>query len=144
MAALANAFEAFPKPTIIVNYKIAASTTIYKGALVGVNANGFLVPMSHAAANLKFVGIAEETVENAGSNGAKSCRVSKSGGGVYVDLSSTTQASIGAEVYAKTDNELQINTSGLTSEYRVGTIVALEQTSTGVAGLRIRIDRHTQ
>lgn len=144
MAALAKAFEAFPKPTIIVNYKIAASTTIYKGALVGVNANGFLVPMSHSTANLKFVGIAEETVTNSGSNGSKSCRVSKSGGGVYVDLSSTTQASIGAEVYAKTDNELQINTSGLTNEYKVGTIVALEQTSTGVAGLRIRIDRYTQ
>lgn len=143
MAALDKAYEAYQRPTIIVAYKVAENTTIFKGALVGVNEEGYLVPMSHEVAHLKFVGIAEDSVQNTGADGAKTCRVCKSGGGVYVDLSTADQTAIGAEVYAKSDNEVQLDDTGLTEDYKVGTIVALEQTSTGVPGVRIRIDKHT-
>lgn len=51
---------------------VATATTIYKGSIVAKNAGGFLVPASDAA-NLQVVGIAEETVVNAGANGAKTC-----------------------------------------------------------------------
>lgn len=143
MAALSRALEVYSKPTIIAAYKMPASTTIYKGALVGANANGYAVPMDHATANLTFIGIAEETAQNTGADGEKLVRICKSGSGVFVDVGSATQASIGKEVYAKNDNEVQTGTGGLTNQYKVGTIVAIETTATAVAGVRVRIDRHT-
>ncbi|MER3414556.1 MAG: hypothetical protein C4341_10105 [Armatimonadota bacterium] len=141
MAALTKAYEAKHRPTLIQQYKVAGSTTIYKGALVGTNSSGYLVPMAHGIANLKFVGIAEETADNSGgSNGDKACNVAKSGSGVYADAGTATQADIGNAVNVVSDNEVQIGTLGLTNVYAVGVLVALETTSTGVAGLRVRID----
>lgn len=49
---------------------VATATTIYNGALIAVNAGGFIVPASDAAA-IKVIGIALEQVVNAGANGAK-------------------------------------------------------------------------
>jgi hypothetical protein len=143
MAALAKAYEAFIKPNLISLYKIAASTTIYKGALVAVNSSGYAIPIAHGTASLKFIGIAEETVTNSGSNGDASIRISKAGSGVYADSQSATQADIGKEVYASTDNEVQAVTTGLTNQYKVGTLIALETTSAGAAGLRVRIDNYS-
>ncbi len=143
MAALTSAYEALQKPTIIVSYKVAAATTIYKGGLVAVNASGFLVPMNHSVASLKFVGIAEDTVANSGADGDLSCRVSKAGSGVFFNTNSATQADLGKEVYGKSDNEVNTSTVGLVNQYKVGTIVAVENTSLGQAGLRIKIDNYT-
>ena len=143
MAALTKAYEAFIRPTLISSYKMAASTTIYKGALVAVNASGYAVPMAHGTANLKFLGIAEETVTNSGANGAASLRVSKAGSAVYADSQSATIADIGKEIYALTDNEVQAVTTGLTNQYKVGTLIGLETTSFGAAGIRMRIDNYS-
>lgn len=143
MAALTKAYEAFIKPNIISFYKVAASTTIYKGALVGVNSSGYVVSMAHGTGSLKFLGIAEETVANTGANGAASVRVAKAGSGVYADAAAAVQADIGKEVYANSDNEVQVVTTGLTNQYKVGTLIALETTSGGAAGLRVRIDNYT-
>lgn len=143
MAALAKAYEAFIKPNIISSYKVAGSTTIYKGALVAVNSSGYAIPITHATASLKLVGIAEETVANSGSNGDASIRVSKAGSGVYADAGAAVQADIGKEVYANSDNEVQVVTTGLTNQYKVGTLIALETTSGGAAGMRVRIDNYT-
>ena len=143
MAALTKAYEAFIKPNIIAAYKVAASTTIYKGALVAVNSSGYALPMTHATASLKFIGIAEETVANTGSAGALSIRISKAGSGVYADAGAAVQADIGKEVYVSSDNEVQVVTTGLTNQYKCGTLIALETTSGGVAGLRVRIDNYT-
>lgn len=53
------------------NLPVEASTTIYAGALVCVNAAGYAVPGS-TSTTLKAVGRAEETVDNsAGAQGAK-------------------------------------------------------------------------
>ena len=54
------------------SYPVAASTTIYAGALVGLNSAGYLVPMS--GTGQRVVGIANETVDNSsGANGDKTC-----------------------------------------------------------------------
>lgn len=143
MAALTQAYEAFEKPAEIVVHPIAASTTIYKGGLVGFNSSGFLVPMDHSVGSLTFAGIAQETVANTGANGAKHAKVIKLGSGVFADAGSAMQASVGKEVYAKTDNEVQVTTGGLINQYKVGTIVALEKTSLGANGLRVRINKHS-
>lgn len=50
--------------------KVATATTIYLGALLAVNATGYIVNASDAAA-IKVVGVALEQVINAGADGAK-------------------------------------------------------------------------
>ena len=79
MASLTSNLETFEKPGLVVSYKQSAAV-IFKGALVGVNASGYLAGMSHAAASLKFVGVANEKIDNsAGAAGDKSLNVTKSG-----------------------------------------------------------------
>ncbi len=54
--------------------KLAAATTIYLGTLVAKNAAGNVVPASDAAA-IKVIGVALETVVNAGAASAKSIQI---------------------------------------------------------------------
>lgn len=145
MAALSKPFESLERPGIVVSTKIS-NVQVWKGALLGVNASGFAVPMAHGTANLKFIGVACESVNNStGSAGAKSVNVTKAGSFVLTPNSgySPGQADIGAEVYAVNDNQVQVSTTGLTSAYKIGTIAALETTSLGSNGVRVRIDRYT-
>jgi len=143
--ALSKAFETFERPGLVVSYKLA-NVKIYKGANVGVNLSGYLVSMNHATTGLKYVGVANDTVDNsAGANGDKSMNVTKTGSFVFKAASgfSPNQADVGKEVYAVTDWEVQAATAGLTNQYKVGTIVALETTSTGVTGVRVRNDNYS-
>lgn len=145
MAALTAGYETFERPGLVVSYKLS-NVKAYKGAMVGVGASGYLVSMDHAVANLKFVGVANETVDNsAGAAGEKSVNVTKSGSFVFKAAAGYTPAigDIGKEAYAVSNWEVQVATSGLTNQYKVGTVVALETTSTGVAGVRVRVDNHT-
>lgn len=145
MAALTQAYETFERPGLVVAYKVS-NVKIYKGAMVGLNASGHLVSMAHGSASLKWVGVANETIDNStGTAGAVQLTVTKTGSFTYKPFSgfSPVQADIGKEVYATTDNEVQISTSGLTNQYKVGTIVAIETTSTGATGVRVRIDNYT-
>jgi len=142
---LSKAFETYERPGLVVSYKVAA-VKIFKGAAVGVNGLGYLVPMSHGTASLKFVGTANETVDNSGgSSGDKSANVTKSGSFVMKAASGFTPviADVGKEVYAATDWEVQTTNVGLTNSYKVGTVVGPETTSTGQPGYRVRIDNHT-
>lgn len=145
MAALTQPYETFERPGLVVSYK-QSNVKLYKGALVGVNASGYVEALAHTTANLKFVGVANETLDNAaGSAGAKSINLTKAGSFVYKPASgySPTIADLGKEVYANTDNEVQVSAVGLTNLYKVGTVVGLETTSTGIAGVRVRIDNYT-
>ena len=122
MPALTKNYECFERPGLVVSYRVS-NVKIFKGSLVGLNASGHLVPMLHTTAGLRFVGIANELCDNTGGTaGQKFVNVTKSGSFVYT---------------------VQVATAGLTTQYKVGTIVALEQSSTGVSGLRIRIDNYT-
>lgn len=142
--ALNKPFETYERPGLVVSYKLN-NVKVFKGALVGVNAAGMAVPMSQATAGLKLVGVANDTVDNsAGVAGAKSANVTKAGAFVFKAASGFTplQADVGKEVYCTTDWEVQVSTVGLTNQYKVGTIVAVEATSTGQAGVRVRIDNY--
>lgn len=143
--ALSKSFETYERPGLVVSYKVN-NTKVYKGAHVGVNASGFLIPMTHATASLKYVGVANDSIDNsAGAAGDKSLNVTKSGSFVFKTAASftPTQADIGKEVYCLTDWEVQVSTIGLTNQYKVGTIVAIEPTSTGVSGVRVRVDNYS-
>ena len=71
---------------------VKAKTTIYQGALVALDADGYAVP-GKKAEGLTAAGRAEETVENAGKDGEAVVRVRR---GVFVfDNSSTAANKVG-------------------------------------------------
>jgi hypothetical protein len=136
MPALQQPYEAHEREGLIVAYPVKANARIWKGALVCVDNTGYLVPASDTA-NLRFVGVAFESVDNTGgASGAKRCRVVKRGTFVYNRIGSFTQADIGTTARAITDNEIA-KTS--TNNIVVGTVVELLDGNR----VRIRIDNHT-
>ena len=136
MPALSQPYETHEREGLIVAYPVKANARIWKGALVCVDNTGYLVPASDTA-NLRFVGVAFESVDNTGgASGAKRCRVVKRGTFVYNRIGSFTQADIGATVRANSDNEVA-KTS--TNNIVVGTVVELLDGNR----VRIRIDNHT-
>lgn len=145
MPILNKSYEAYERPGIVVSYRVS-NVKIFKGAAVGLNAAGHLVPMAHGTAGLRFVGVANDSMDNsAGSAGSKSVNVTKTGSFVFIGAAgfAPAQADVGKEVYANTDWEFQIATAGLTNQYKVGTITALESSSIGTPGIRVRIDNYT-
>mgnify|MGYP001779505997 CR=1 FL=1 len=104
---------------------VKGATTIFQGALVALDANGYAVPGSKAA-TLTAAGRAEETVVNNGSDGDQVIRVSR---GVFVfDNTATTankitQAHVLKACYIEDDQ----------------TVTALA-TGASVAGVVIRVD----
>lgn len=136
MPALTQPYETHEREGLIIAYPVKTNVKIWKGALVCVDSTGYLVPASDTA-NLRFVGVAFESVDNTGgANGAKRCRVIKRGSFVYNRVGSYTQADIGTTVRATSDNEVA-KTS--TNNIIVGTVVELVDGNR----VRIRIDNHT-
>lgn len=72
---------------------VKGGTTIYQGALVALDANGYAIP-GKKATGLTAAGRAEETVENKGAGGEAFIRVAR---GVFVfNNTATTSNKIGA------------------------------------------------
>ena len=65
---------------------VKGRTTIYQGAIVALDANGYAIP-GKKAAGLTAAGRAEETVENTGADGAVLIRVTR---GVFVFANTAT------------------------------------------------------
>ncbi|GBC92206.1 hypothetical protein HRbin15_00671 [bacterium HR15] len=136
MPALSKPYESQEKEGLLVAYPVKGNTRIWKGALVCVDSSGYLVPASDTA-NLRFVGVAFESVDNlGGADGDKKCRVIKRGTFVYNRSGAFSQSDLGVVVKATSDNEVAKST---TNNIAVGTVVALPSSTT----VRIRIDNHT-
>ena len=145
MGQLTASYETYERPGLVVAYKLAAAK-VWKGGMVGVDATGYLRPMNPATASLRFMGIANETVDNSlGNAGDKTANVTKTGSFVMKAPAGYVPAiaEIGKEVYAASDWEANSSSTGLTNPYKVGTIVAVEGTATGGAGIRVRIDNYS-
>lgn len=136
MPALTTTHETQEKEGLLAAYPLKANAVIFKGALVCVDSTGYLVPASDSD-NLRFVGVAFESVDNTGgANGAKRARVTKRGVFVYHRSGTYTQADVGAVIRAVSDHEVA-KTS--THNVLVGTVMELIAPD----ALRIRIDNHT-
>ena len=138
-------YETYERPGLVIAYKMAA-VKIWKGAMVGVDATGALRPMNPATASLRFMGIANETVDNSlGNAGDRSVNVTKTGSFVMKAAAgyNPALAEIGKEVFAASDWEASSSNAGLTNPYKIGTIVAVEGTATGSNGVRVRIDNYS-
>ncbi len=145
MATLTTPYEAFEKPGLVVNYKLS-NVKVLKGGMVGINSAGYIQPMAHGTSSLKFIGVCNETIDNTtGAAGDKSANVTKCGSFVMKAVTGYVPSitDLGKEVYANTDWEVQISTSGLSNSYKVGTIVGIETTSTGSSGVRVRVDNYS-
>lgn len=106
---------------IEVEYPVAASTKIYAGSLVCVNANGYAAPAADTSGYL-FVGVAMEQMDNnTGANGAKSVRLRRTGVFEF-DAASITQAMVGAPMYAVDDHTFD-DAAGPTNDVKVGLLV---------------------
>lgn len=99
---------------------------IYDGALVKINAAGYLANCA-AEAGAVFAGVALQTVDNsAGSAGTLSMRVYKAG--VFkLPLAGAAVTDVGSAVYATDENT--ITKTYAANKQRVGVIVAYEDSS---------------
>lgn len=96
-------------------YQVAASTRIYKGALVGVNASGYLVAYTDVS-TITFAGVAWEGADNSsGANGAITCRVARDCIIKIAKSGSITQANVGDIVNGADDNTAQLGQATLTT-----------------------------
>lgn len=98
-----------------------AAVKVFKGANVSANTSGYAKGSSDTA-NEKYLGVAVDTVDNAGgSAGAKFVRVWREG--VFsMNCTGATQAWVGQDVYAVDDNVVALAAT-TTNDVRVGTVV---------------------
>lgn len=116
------------KDDVLEAYGVKTGTTIYKGALVAVDATGYAVPAVGTA--VRVVGVAYETVANTGASGSVTVRVWRSGTFQF-NASGMAVTNIGAKVYVTDDNTVQLSP---TSTIQVGVITEfISATSVRVA-----------
>jgi hypothetical protein len=102
--ALSAAWNRVNKANEFLSLKVAASTTIYKGAMVMVvKGTGYAVPAADTA-NGQVMGVALETIDNStGSNGDKSVKVQTNDSWI-ITLTGVTDADVGKLVYVSDDD----------------------------------------
>lgn len=108
-----------------VAYPVKASTVIYGGSIVAIDATGYAVPAADAA-NLKVVGVADERADNsAGASGAIDCKVIH---GTFKVANNGTnpvvQATVGAAPQIADDQT--VRASGATNANTAGIVDRLE------------------
>lgn len=106
------------------SHPVAASTKIFAGSLVALNATGYAAPGS-AVATLKSPGRAEEQVDNsAGANGAKTVTVSK-GTFKWANHGTNTlnRTHIGSTCYIEDDQTVG---SSATGKSAAGTVMQID------------------
>ena len=131
MAVLTANYDTADKRGIVVGYNVQAATKIFAGALVAIDASGFLVNAADAA-GLVFAGVAYESGDNSvGAAGAVGVRVQEAGT-VVVPLSGTWgQGVVGKKAFCVDNNTVAV--SGTANSLYVGDVVAL------VAGGKVRV-----
>lgn len=105
---------------IEVEYPVAASTKIYAGSLVCVNAAGYAVPAADTS-GYRFIGVAMEQMDNTGEAGAQSMRVRRAGVFEF-DAASIEATMVGGAMYAVDDHTFD-DAAGPTNDIKVGQLV---------------------
>lgn len=113
----------------IRSYPVEAGEVIYKGAIVCVDDDGFLVPAANTAA-LRVVGVAEEKADNTGgADGAINVKV-RSQRAFKFTATSITQAMLGDMMYVVDDNTID-DIAGASNAIPVGRLVEFVSTTEG-------------
>ena len=101
-------------------YPVNALSQIYKGAIVCVDDDGFLVPGADTAA-FRVVGVADENVLGGAADGDTSCRV-RSGEKYRFAATSITQAMVGDAMFVVDDQTFD-DAAGATNDVPAGRLV---------------------
>jgi len=110
MANLTASREDMRKNDDLVAYPVKAATTIFKGALVAVDATGYAKPA--APADKRVVGVAYESGNNStGASGAITARVSRIAS-IQLNTAGLTIANVGDKVYVTDDNTVTTVAAG--------------------------------
>ena len=121
MAALTADRNTQSKRGDLMIYPVEAGEVIYKGALVSVDDDGYLMPGQDTAAH-RCVGVADEKVDNTGgADGALSCRV-RSGEKYRFAATSITQAMVGDAMFIVDDQTFD-DAAGATNDVPCGRLV---------------------
>lgn len=121
MAALAKDRNTASRIGDFLAYPVAASTKLYKGGMVSLNASGYAIPAADTASTI-VIGVADEYVDNsAGANGAKWVRV-VSGRAFKFAASSITQAMVGTTMCVVDDQTFD-DAAGPTNDIACGRLV---------------------
>lgn len=109
---------------LITAHPLKASTKVYKGSLVCVDATGYAVPGADSA-GLTFVGIAIENADNSsGSDGSTNVRVQTMGVFSFAKGGSESQADVGATLNIKDDQT--VTTAATVNNIVCGTLEGLD------------------
>jgi len=109
----------------LLSIPVAASTRVFSGSLVGVNAAGYAVPAADAA-GLLFAGIAAAQADNRnGAAGDVSVVVRRRGRYSFACASTLDQSALGAQVYAADDQTVAV-AADVTNDVAVGVIDRVE------------------
>ena len=109
----------------VVRYKMAASTVIYAGAMVCINASGLAVPAADTSGFKSVVGVAMQSVTSAASG---NYYVQVQEGDFLLEASSITQAHVG-DVLVVVDDATVDNTS--TNSIKAGPLVEFVSSTAG-------------
>lgn len=123
------------------SFKVKATQQIYKDTLVAVDSGGYLIPIAHGTASLKFVGVAFEKKLGGAADGDVSCRVRRKGEfEVVYNGGDATQALVGQEVFGVDDQSVDEDAVVTTNDYKVGSVTEFLSTTK----LRIQIDNYVR
>lgn len=125
MAAASTPINTPERPRGIAQHDVAASTIIYAGTLVALDASGNAKPAANTS-GLKVIGRAEETVDNsAGAAGDLKILVKR---GVFIvnnaGTNAVTKAHSGTVVFAASDNEVAHTT---TNSVKAGVLLGFDE-----------------
>lgn len=99
---------------------VAASQTIYNGALVSIDADGYIIPAADTASTL-FTGFVHEGVDNSsGADGDETVKVYLAT--VRVTTGTTAATDLGVLVHVSDDDTLDL-LAGVTNNIQAGVIV---------------------
>ena len=127
MAALTKDRNTKRRDAKVFSDPVAATTKIYAGSLVCINASGYAVPGSTSTA-LKARGVAQEQVDN--STGAAGDKRVETNRGCFPFANSAsadeiTRADIGATAYI-VDDQTVAKTNGSSTRSAAGTVVGID------------------
>jgi hypothetical protein len=105
----------------LLSIPVAASTRIFAGSLVCINADGYALPAADTS-GLKFMGVATAQADNRnGSGGDLSVVVRRRGRYRFAYAGTLVQSGLGASVYAADDQTVDA-ANGVTNDVLVGSI----------------------